>query len=505
MATDDWTTTQSTEDRPFLRTATELLRAGQYEHLAELLQQVQSAHDRKGDPIPAQVLVLACRICLACGQSQAEAAWHQQAGEEATRREDELRRQLSTLLDLAGEGDLSMVPGEGDETAEVLPALPGSPRPRLPEPEEPLPLWQRILDVLHRRLGPQPSEAAGSDVPPHMPAPTTPGREDVEARPAAEKEEAPSPPPEAEAQERRRPATQEPERPPPSPDLPQHEAGPVLPVQPETTKEPGPASPTQPETTKELSSPSLVVYCLGPFRAYQDDHLITDWESLKAKSILKYLVTHHGKPIVKDVLMDLFWPEAEPEAARRNLHQAVYSLRKTLRQRRPDFAYVWFEDDCYLLNPDTSAWLDFEQFEQCFRQGQRLEAAGQLAEAMEEYGIAEGLYQGDFLEDDLYEDWPAPERRHLRALYLQMANRLSEYYGQHGDLAAAIVLCRKILSLDGCYEEAHRRLMRCYLRQGQRHLAVRQYQACAQALKDELDLAPCERTTALYRRITYSM
>ena len=488
MATDDWTASQSNKDRPFLLTATELLRAGQYEHLAELLQEVQSAHDRKGDPIPAQVLVLACRICLACGQSQAEAAWHQQACEEATRREDELRRQLSTLLDLAGEGDLLPGPGERDRLPEAPAALPGPPKPGLPDVEEPLPLWQRFLELLHLRLGPQPSEAAGSDVPLHMPAPATLGREDVEVRSPAEEEETPSPPPEADAQERLRPATQEPETPALSPDLPEPVAGSVPSGQPETTKEP--------------SSPSLVVYCLGPFRAYQDDHLITDWESLKAKSILKYLVTHHGKPIVKDVLMDLFWPEAEPEAARRNLHQAVYSLRKTLRQRRPDFPYVWFEDDCYLLNPDTSAWLDFEQFEQHYRDGQRLEAAGQLAGAIEKYGIAEGLYQGDFLEEDLYEDWPVPQRRHLRILYLQMANRLSEYYGQHGDLAAAIVLCRKILSLDGCYEEAHRRLMRCYLRQGQRHLAVRQYQACAQALREELGLSPAEETVELYQHIT---
>ncbi len=245
----------------------------------------------------------------------------------------------------------------------------------------------------------------------------------------------------------------------------------------------------------------MVVYCLGPFRVYQDDHLLTDWESLKAKCILKYLVAHHGAPIVKDVLMDVFWPDAEPEAARRNLHQAVYSLRKTLRQRRPDFPYVWFESDCYLLNPDTPLWLDFEQFKQHCMDGRRLEAAGRIAEAIKKYGIAESLYEGNFLEEDIYEDWPKAQRQHLRALYLQMADRLSEYYVQHGDAAAAIVLCRKILSLDSCYEEAHRRLIKCHLMQGQRHMAVRQFQTCAQVLQEELDLAPSDETQMLYRNI----
>jgi DNA-binding SARP family transcriptional activator len=487
VVTDDWTASQSTEGQPFLHTATELLRAGQYEHLAELFEQMQLAHDRRGDIIPAQVLALACRICLACSQSQAEANWHRQAREEATRREDELRRQLSTLLELIGERDVSVVPGEWNKIPEPPTALLGPPKPRLPEREESLTLWQRFLNVLHLRLGPQPPEAAVSGVPVQRPAPAATDREDVERRPPVEGVETMAQPPEEDAHELLS-AAREQEVPVLPPDLPERKAILVPPAGPQGEKEPSP--------------PSLVVYCLGPFRVYQDDQLIADWESLKAKSILKYLVTHHGKPIAKDVLMDLFWPEAEPEAARRNLHQAVYSLRKILRQRRPDFPYVWFEDDCYLLNPQTSAWLDFEQFEQCYRDGQRMEAAGRLAEAIEQYGIAEGLYQGDFLEEELYEDWPTLQRRHIRTLYLQMADHLSEYYIRHGDLAAAIVLCRKILSVDSCYEEAHRKLMRCYLAQGQRHLAVRQYQACMQALGEELDLTPSEETAELYQRIT---
>ena len=60
----------------------------------------------------------------------------------------------------------------------------------------------------------------------------------------------------------------------------------------------------------------------------------------------------------------------------------------------------------------------------------------------------------------------------------------------------------KLVMEDNCYEEAHRRLMECYLAQGQRHLAVRQYQTCAETLREELDLAPSEETVTLYRHIT---
>jgi DNA-binding SARP family transcriptional activator len=234
---------------------------------------------------------------------------------------------------------------------------------------------------------------------------------------------------------------------------------------------------------------------------YQEDHLLTDWEGQKAKCILKYLVANHGTPVIKDVLMDVFWPDADPEAARRNLHQAVYSLRRTFRQKRPDLPYVLFENDCYLLNPDLPIWVDIEEFERHVQRGQDLEAARKQPEAMEEYSIAEGLYEGDYLEEDPYDDWPRARRHRLQSIYMQIANSLSRHYVQQGGHTAAIALCRKILALDSCCEEAHRRLIRCYLAQGQRHLAIRQYQACAQVLREELDLAPCEQTMALYRHI----
>jgi DNA-binding SARP family transcriptional activator len=250
------------------------------------------------------------------------------------------------------------------------------------------------------------------------------------------------------------------------------------------------------------NAPSLVAYCLGPFRVYQNDRQVTAWNGLKGLAILKYLVAHFERPVAKDILMAVFWPDANPEAARRNLHQAIYSLRQTLRQRQPDFQHIHFENDCYSLNPELDTWIDYREFESHFQTGRRLDAAGKLAEAVAEYSIAEGLFQGDFMDEDLYEDWPQGQRKHFRNIYWETVERLAEYYMGQAEYTAAIALCQKVLAQDNCYEEAYRRLMQCYLAQGQRHLAVRQYQTCVEVLKQELDLMPSEETVTLYRHIT---
>ena len=246
---------------------------------------------------------------------------------------------------------------------------------------------------------------------------------------------------------------------------------------------------------------SLAIYCFGPFRVYQNNELVTEWKSLKGYSILKYLVTHRHKPVAKDILMDVFWPDADPVAARRNLHQAIYALRQILNQAPPNLQQIQFEDDCYLLNPKLDVWIDLEEFERHVQAGRHLEATGRRVEAMTEYVVAESLYQGDFLEEDLYEDWPRSQREYLRSTYLDLAERLTAYYVKKGQFHATVTLCHKILERDHCHEESHRRLMQCYLALGQRHLAIRQYQTCVQLLKEELDLTPAEETRALYQHI----
>ena len=421
--------------QPDWRTASELLKASQYQQLAEILHQAQVTSQATGDPVLAHVLAAACRVCQACAECRAEAERHQQASEASNQRERELRNRLHAILDLireretptarAGQAYLPHIP-----TSWAEPAWRGPPEP----PERPS-LWRWFQALLGHKPVPAPRKRASPvPLPERMIAPSY-GKE----------------------RERKKQGKHVP--------------------------------------------PSIAVYCLGPFRVYQDDQLITNWESLKARSVFKYLVMHRATPTLKDVLMDLFWPDADPEAARRNLHQAIYSLRQTLRRGHPEFQHVQFENDCYFFNPELDVWTDVEEFETHIQAGQRLEAARQTARAMAEYGIAEGLYQGDLLAEDLYEDWPSLQREYVGGTYLDIANRLSEYYVQRNEYTAAIALCQKILDQDNCCEETHHRLMRCYLAQGQRHLAVRQYQACAQAL-EELALVPAKETVTLYRQIT---
>jgi len=247
-------------------------------------------------------------------------------------------------------------------------------------------------------------------------------------------------------------------------------------------------------------TPTLTAHLLGTFRVMVNNHLVEKWPKGKGQAVFKYLLIHRERPTPRDVLTEAFWPEAAPEAARNRINVAVHSLRQALKSAT-DVAVIVYEAGAYNLNLDLRLWLDVEEFERRIQAGQRLEARNQLAAAIAEYEVATSLYQGDFLADDPYEGWPVLTRERLRVAYLDTLDRLSQIYFSQEHYAPCITLCQLILTRDNCREDAHRRLMSCYSRQGQHHLALRQYEACLGALRTELDVAPAPATTQLYERI----
>jgi len=248
------------------------------------------------------------------------------------------------------------------------------------------------------------------------------------------------------------------------------------------------------------AAPTLAVHLLGRFRVSLDGVAVDDWPSGRGRSLFKYLLLHRGLSPQREVLMEVFWPDSPPAAARNSLNVAVHGLRRALRAAA-DVPVVVLRDGAYGLAEDLELWVDVDEFERHVENGRRLEAAGEHADVIAEYERAAALYRGDFLADDPYEEWPVLAREHLRLTYLDLLDRLSRLYFDQGRYAASATLCRRIIGHDNCREDAHRQLIRCYSRQGQPHLALRQFLACATALRSELDLDPAPATVRLQEAI----
>ncbi|MDP4503223.1 BTAD domain-containing putative transcriptional regulator [Nonomuraea turcica] len=252
------------------------------------------------------------------------------------------------------------------------------------------------------------------------------------------------------------------------------------------------------------SGPSLVVHLLGSLRVVVDCAPIGTWPSGRHGSLLAFLVTHRHPRPSREALMEAFWPGASPEAARNNLQVAIHGIRRTLRTMT-QAPVIEFAQGTYRLHKCVRLRLDFEEFERNVEEGRRLEDKDALYPAATAYEHAAALYQGDFLADYPYEDWPSLPREHLRLMLLDALDRLSSIYFKLGRYASCSGLCQQIIERDPCREDAHRRLMRCYSRLGQPHLALLHYRDCVRILARELSVEPDPATTQLHDRIRRHM
>jgi len=253
------------------------------------------------------------------------------------------------------------------------------------------------------------------------------------------------------------------------------------------------------------ADPALSVSVLGRFTVRCHGQEISLGSSKAGRAVFRYLVTLPGRSAPTEVLLEMFWPDREPQEARHKLHIAVSTLRQALAEglgstlgERDAIAFV---DDRYILLPELPLELDADAFADRVAMGQRLEREGREGEAMAAYEAARAFYRGDFLAQDLYADWAAVQRARYEEMCLTLLGRLAGHYLGKTRYAECVTCCREILARDSFREDAYRQLMRCYARMGRRNQALREFQACQEVLRWELGVAPMHETVELYNRI----
>lgn len=224
----------------------------------------------------------------------------------------------------------------------------------------------------------------------------------------------------------------------------------------------------------------------------------------KALSILKYLLARRSRPVSQDHLMGWLWPESNLKKARWSLNSAIHGLRKLLGgcpSSAGAVTYVLLEEGYYRLSPEVRVTTDVEEFDERYERGRALERARRAQEAAASFEEAVGLYRGDYLLEDLYEDWTMVERERLANAYVDMLVRLAVYYLESGQPRESARCCYRALEKDRCHENSHRLLMRCYARLGQRGRALRQYRLCERFLGQEYGTVPSPETKSLRQSI----
>ena len=249
--------------------------------------------------------------------------------------------------------------------------------------------------------------------------------------------------------------------------------------------------------------PSLQVRFFGHFEMLCDGETMSLGRNGKALTILKYLLANRSRPVSQDHLMGWLWPESNLKKARWSLNSAIHGLRKLLSgcSSPVTMNYVFLEDGYYRLAPSVPVTTDVDDFDRHHERGRRLEKGRRTREAAIDYEKAVELYRGDYLIEDLYEDWTMLERERLANAYMDVLDRLAIHYMEVGQHQESIHACYRVLQKDRCHEDSYRLLMECYARLGLRARALHQYRMCEQILGRDYGTSPSPETRSLYVRL----
>jgi ATP/maltotriose-dependent transcriptional regulator MalT/DNA-binding SARP family transcriptional activator len=236
--------------------------------------------------------------------------------------------------------------------------------------------------------------------------------------------------------------------------------------------------------------PALAIHALGQPSVEKDGEGV-QWAVAQSRDLF-FCLLQHPRGLRKEEIGRIFWPDHAPPKLDGIFRSTLYRLRRAIFRES-----ILFAEGRYRFNRESDYWFDAEIFEELLDRAEQSATSEERMTLLEE---ALSLYRGDYLEG-VYADWCALERERLQGRYLAALDTLASLYADRRELQPAVDLYQRLLTQDPYQEVAHRELMRCYYRLGDRASAIRQYQICTDILREDLGLSPALETETLYLRI----
>jgi DNA-binding SARP family transcriptional activator len=248
------------------------------------------------------------------------------------------------------------------------------------------------------------------------------------------------------------------------------------------------------------STRHILICLLGPFLVLKGSRPLVIRSGGKTEALLCHLALRAGRSIRRDTLLQTLWPDGDDVTlASQALDSLICSVQKLLGDRTSHSAPILHAHGCYRLNVEEMVQVDVASFDALAMEGDRQARSGALTAALASYRQALALYRGDLCVDtDVY---AVSERERLRGRYLTLLARLADYHCAAGEYAESQSYARRLLAHDPCREDAHRLVMRCCVRSGERAQALRQYRLCVDILRSEFDALPEPATVALFDQV----
>ncbi len=247
----------------------------------------------------------------------------------------------------------------------------------------------------------------------------------------------------------------------------------------------------------------LCVSLFGKLNIQSSENEFQDLSSLKSKELFAYLLLNRDRLHAREKVASALWGDHCTTAkSRKLLRNALWQLQSALNchaeLQKEELLLV--QPDWIQLNSIPILQLDVHAFETVYASVEGVPGAALKTHVADRIDGALQLYRGDLLEA-WYHDWCLYERERMLQIYLILLDKMMSHCEASSQFEKGLSYGQRILRHDRARECTHRQMMRLHYLVGDRSTALRQYNRCAAALREELDVAPSQYTTSLYEQI----
>ncbi len=240
--------------------------------------------------------------------------------------------------------------------------------------------------------------------------------------------------------------------------------------------------------------PSVSIHSLGGISVIVDGTPVPGdaWQSKKARDLIKVLVTRRGRPVHREELMEILWPDDDPRRTANRLSVALSVVRSVFDAERDNAQDHYVVADRSTVRLATErVRVDLEEFHHEIEVATSAVRDGDDDLARSHFRRAESLYVGDLFEEDPYEEWIVAERELARSAYLDAARWLAADASSRGLASEAARFTLRVLQRDPYDESAHLSLV-AGLTADRRHGEARRLygQYCTRMAEIGIDAAP---------------
>ncbi len=240
----------------------------------------------------------------------------------------------------------------------------------------------------------------------------------------------------------------------------------------------------------------MEIRLLGPLRIQRLDGTVVDARALrtgKTADLLRILATRPDLGISVDCALNELWPHAERVRGLASLRTAVSQIRTVLGQE-----CLVRRGDQLQLGP---AWVDTVELRGLAARQRTCRKRQDWQSVVEIGRAAAELYLADLSSYDSSGQFLGEERAFLRRTQRDLLLATAQAAVELGWYTEGTEYAERALLLDPFCEQACRALMRSHAGNGETGAALRAYQDCRVALRDELGTDPSSQTHAVYLQV----